>query len=186
MKRNATYVRSKLKDPMLLSKEAQVGVDLTLRRVFEISPAWEHLNDTPYVGVLSPETNKLHVPEGNGVYYELTPKPIPEIDDKDYNHYYVLEPGSYAIEFDQGLYKLCPDENAYIIQRSSLNRVGTRIEGSIFDPGFETDTLGATMFVTQTIIIGRHARVAQIVIETNENVDPDSMYMGTWQGKANL
>jgi deoxycytidine triphosphate deaminase len=180
LKRNSTYIMNKIKDPLSIAKPAQVGVDLTVKDIKHITtgynPKLENTDECAkkIAGYLD-SSGKMHV--SPGTYFDL-----PKFQRGD-KWVWKLFPGTYAVEFDQGISMLNPDENAYIIQRSSLNRVGTRIEGSIFDPGFETDNLGATMFVFQTIYIEEHARVAQLTIETNEPTD--NMYNGTWQGKAN-
>lgn len=166
MKRNSTYVMSKIIEDQPYAKKAQIGVDLTIDDIqwicaYSVLKADSKIDITPYALIMGQECE-------NGDYY------------------WDLEKGSYAIEFDQGLKKLEPNEHAFIIQRSSLNRAGVQIVGSIYDPGFETKTLGATMNVAQKIRIYRHARVAQIIIDDNEPVDEDMLYNGTWQNKGNV
>lgn len=173
---------SKIIDKQGIAKPAQVGVDLTIADIeaIEDAPARFH--------------NELSTMQPNGKMKLAEYSPLPTFNlveglllpaENGEQEYWLLPKGAYAVTFDQGLEKLNPDENAYIIQRSSLNRAGTRIEGSIFDPGFETEALGATMFVFASILIAKHSRVAQITIEQNEAVEDDFLYDGTWQNKAN-
>lgn len=170
MKRNSTYVMSKIVDPRGRAEAAQVGVDLTVDEIQRITQP----------SVLNAE-GKISI----GEYEFPQRKRFGSPETGTFNNYWVLSPGCYAITFQQGLKKLAADENAYIIQRSSLNRAGVRIEGSIFDPGFETDKLGATMFVWAPITVFQGARIAQITIETNEPVESEMLYEGQWQGKTN-
>lgn len=185
MKRNSEYIMSKLYDPLHRAKPAQVGVDLTVASVRPIYPGFTEklggdICNKKIVGYLD-ASGKMHMSPN---IYGVAPLEIFRNEDGSLTTMWRLQPGVYAVEFDQGLQPLAADENAYIIQRSSLNRVGTRIEGSIFDPGFTTETLGATMFVWQPICIEPGARVAQITIETNEPTD--NMYNGTWQNKGTV
>jgi deoxycytidine triphosphate deaminase len=162
VKRNSAYIMSKIIDKGGYAKPAQVGVDLTVREVAMIS----------YLSILQRD-GKI----------ELAPyKPFdPHGSSFDPNvAFWDLQPGAYAIEFDQGLSKLSPTENASIVQRSSLNRAGVQIVGSVYDPGFETPVLGATMYVHVPLRLYQHARVAQLLIGDNDPVD--NLYEGRWQG----
>lgn len=184
MYRNSAYIMTRIIDPFHKAKPAQIGVDLTVAKIQHIYPGFtEKLSgdicNKKIVGYLD-ASGKMHMSPN---IYGVVPLEIVRNEDGAVTSMWKLQPGVYAVEFEQGLLPLAVDENAYIIQRSSLNRVGTRIEGSIFDPGFTTETLGATMFVWQPICIEPGARVAQITIATNEPAD--NMYNGTWQGKGN-
>jgi deoxycytidine triphosphate deaminase len=167
MKRNSEYIMTKIIEQEPLCKPAQIGVDLTIKSVSAIA----------HQSILN-EQGKMEL----GPYIPIPPH---SSSPTGRDAFWDLQPGSYAIEFDQGLKKLEPNENAFIIQRSSLNRAGTQIIGSVYDPGFETDTLGATMNVAASIRIYQHARVAQILIDNNEPVKKESLYKGTWQNKSN-
>jgi deoxycytidine triphosphate deaminase len=168
MKRNAHYILSKIKDPLKLAKPAQVGVDLTVESISAILGNAIIREDTIHGGFqeLSPQT--VHLDEGNPF----------RTDDV-----WMLPPGAYAITFDQGLSSpLSSTENASITQRSSLNRNGVRVQGSIYDPGFVCDKLGATLYAAVPITIRKHARIAQLVIEENEPVAAEALYAGQYQG----
>lgn len=165
MKHNSDYIITKIIDNRGLAKRAQVGVDLTINSLEKITGG--------------------SVLRGNGKMELSSYHAIPPVGDPSHELFWELSPGAYAIEFDQGLRKLGADENAYIVQRSSLNRAGVLVRGSVYDPGFETEKLGATMYVSEPITIYRHARVAQILISTNRPVGEEDQYKGTWQGKAN-
>lgn len=166
MKRNSNYIMSKIIDEGGYAKPAQVGVDITVKEIAAIT----------YMSALHRD-GKI----------ELAPyKPVdpycsslnPEVA------FWELQPGAYAVEFDQGLTKLSPTENATIVQRSSLNRAGVQVVGSVYDPGFETPNLGATMYVHVPFRLYQHARIAQLLIDNNEPVD--NLYDGRWQGMGRL
>lgn len=101
-----------------------------------------------------------------------------EIDDYgDGKECWMLAPGVYSLTFDQGI-KLDGSHWAKIIQRSSLLRVGTQIISSVFDCGFECNNIGATMFVNIPVKIEKGARIAQIIISENYEVEADNLYGG--------
>ena len=176
MKKTGEYVKSKLRDPQNLALAAQVGVDITINKLFRI-PITNTI--TPNSKLVSATTAEELLPKET-VYFDIATK-----EPKTMTGWFLF-PGAYAVEFDQGLAEpLAPDENGFIIQRSSLNRAGCRVAGSIFDPGFITPALGATIYVTEAIKIAQHARIAQFVIEINKAVPKDNLYNGTWQGVAN-
>jgi len=164
MNRNGDYIINKIIDSAGYAKKAQVGVDLSLDRVERMTS-----------GATLKANSKVDLP----TYEEVIPEVI---DDAEY---FVLEPGVYIIEFDQGLKKLDANEWGFIVQRSSLNRCGVRISSSIWDPGFETDKMGTTLIVSNPIKIARHARIGQMLIFENDPVDSDNLYSGRWQGLAN-
>lgn len=159
MKYSSTHIRQTLLiDKDNLAVDAQVGIDLTVCDIKEIVGG-AIIDDKTHHG----EFNSLNS-EGN---------------------YWYLSPGAYQVTFDQGLKTLSSTENATIIQRSSLNRNGVRVQGSIYDPGFGCDNLGATLYAAVPISIMRHARIAQLVVETNEDVEANKLYNGQFQGVAN-
>lgn len=158
MIRNANYVMERLIDSQHLAKPAQVGVDLTVNKILEISKS--------NAGEVYIKGTKL------GLQTELEP---------DAN-IYTLEGGhAYAVEFDQGI-SLAENETGFIIQRSSLNRNGCMLVGSVFDPGFHTEVLGATLYASCSIRIEKHARIAQLLIAENNPVE--NKYSGQFQGKV--
>jgi len=162
MLKNASYVITKLRDPDNLAKPAQVGVDLTVNRIYEIASGIRS------AGTVYRETTELAVQREL-----LWPEDQP---------IYLSAGTAYAIEFDQGLDALEADETAFIIQRSSLNRNGCMLVGSVFDPGFYTEKLGATLYAFSSLGIERHARLAQLLIAENESVL--NKYNGQFQGKV--
>lgn len=167
MNRNSNYIfKEKIKDETGHAKKAQVGVDLSLAKV-------EIIKGTPCLDTNS----KLH-----GVEYEEAP--CVELKGEKI---YSLQPNmNYAIEFEQGLNKLLPNEWGLIIQRSSLLRAGCHIVSSIWDPGFETGVMGTTLVTGNVpIAIPVGARVAQMLIFDCEDVASEDQYNGRWQNKAN-
>jgi deoxycytidine triphosphate deaminase len=100
------------------------------------------------------------------------------------NKIFVLPNGVYSLEFDQDI-KLDNKHCALVIGRSTTNRVGCIIRSSVFDPGFECPSIGATMYALgDTIIeIEEHSRLAQlIVIECEES----EAYNGSYKGNKDL
>lgn len=168
MKRNAKYIMGKIIDEHQLAKPAQVGVDITVDSIAKIHGGASISDITIHgrVEVLAPQEFK---DESN---------PFVPIEA------WMLEPGVYAVKFDQGLNGLAADENASIVQRSSLNRNGVRVQGSIYDPGYGCAALGATLYAAVPIVIHRHARIAQLIIETNEPVEEKELYNGQYQGEG--
>ena len=163
MYRNSEYVMSKIDDPKGLAKPAQVGVDLTVNNILRIRGAT----------VIPREGKTMLGGFGEVKWSEGVEGTI------------LLEPGvAYGVEFDQGLKELSNNETAFIMQRSSLNRSGVQLQGSVYDPGFHTTTLGATIYVYVPIVIERHARLAQLLITTSEEVAQVNLYSGQFQGKS--
>ena len=92
---------------------------------------------------------------------------------------WVLEPGTYAITFNEGC-KIPANAAGFIIHRSSLYRTGTSITSPVWDPGFETQKMGTVMIVNVKLIVEKNARVAQMFIHTTE--EPAELYDGQFQG----
>jgi dUTP pyrophosphatase len=94
-----------------------------------------------------------------------------------------LERGAYALTFNEGV-KIPSDATGFITSRSSIYRGGAKINSPVWDPGFETDVMGTTMFVeSETIFIEENARVGQFYMITNPI--PQELYNGQFQGKTN-
>jgi len=94
-----------------------------------------------------------------------------------------LEKGAYALTFNEGV-KIPANSTGFITSRSSIYRGGAKINSPIWDPGFETDVMGTTMFVeSETIFIEENARVGQFYMITNPI--PQELYNGQFQGKTN-
>lgn len=178
---NSDYVYDKIIDVSGRAKKAQVGVDITVAKIEEILPTTTELGHPSRV--LLDKNSKLMNIRYKEVYSFSSDWMA--ADENGVNNVYVLEPNkAYAVTFEQGLEKLADNEWAEIIQRSSLNRAGVRVQGSVFDPGFETKNLGATIYTSNNAInIPKGARIAQILI--HECQDTTNRYDGRWQGKAN-
>jgi deoxycytidine triphosphate deaminase len=141
------------------SKPAQVGVDLSLAKVQQVSV-------------------------GSRVFKDKT-----EIDASGYNDVATIQvdgkecwdlfPGTYAIEFNEGC-KIPANAAAFIIHRSSLYRTGTSIVSPIWDPGFETERMGTVMIVNTRLLVEKNARVAQMYV--HETAKEATLYNGQFQG----
>jgi deoxycytidine triphosphate deaminase len=91
-----------------------------------------------------------------------------------------LEPGYYEVRFTQGCN--IPDNTTLKIrQRSSALRSGTQLHSSIFDPGFNTESIGSFIQVNQVIFIEFGARIAQVYGNFNNPVPKDKLYSGQYQ-----
>ena len=93
-------------------------------------------------------------------YDEVTPF----IND-DGKFLYQLEPGTYSLTFEQGC-KLDDKHTAFIIT------------SGVYDPGFEVDEMGGMLVATETIVLEKGARVAQIIMMENAEAE---LYDGQWQ-----
>jgi deoxycytidine triphosphate deaminase len=98
----------------------------------------------------------------------------------DNKEVYVLDPGMYAVYFEQGV-KLPNYVKANIIHRSSLLRIGGILMSAEYDPGFEVQNMGAFLNVTCQLTIERGARIAQIVMYETE---PCEKYEGQYQNEV--
>jgi dUTP pyrophosphatase len=148
--------------PSDYSKPAQVGIDLSL--------------------------NSVHSCIGGSFVYvdrtEIDPDNFREVKtvQVDGRECWMLEPGTYAITFNEGC-KIPSNAAAFIIHRSSLYRTGTSIVSPVWDPGFETQQMGTVMIVNVKLIVERNARVAQMVVHTTAG--EADLYDGQWQGGTN-
>jgi len=134
---------------------AQVGYDLTLKSIKKVSG-----------GVVMQDKTTI------ADYTEVTPSV-----NNDGKFIFKLEPGTYSLTFEQGC-KLPNNMTAFIRHRSSILRCGAIITSGVFDPGFEVDEMGSIMIVTESMIIERGARVAQIIMFENNEAE---LYNGQWQ-----
>lgn len=139
---------------------AQVGYDLTLKGVKKINGGV----------VLCDKTDVTP-------YTELAPKLS-----STGKFIYQLEPGTYSITFEQGI-KLDNNHTAFIRHRSSVLRCGGIITSGVYDPGFEVDEMGGVLVVTETLILEKGARVAQIIVMENT---PAELYNGQWQKEKDV
>lgn len=139
---------------------AQVGYDLTLKGVKKIVG-----------GVVMQDKTVV------GNYTEITPN-----INSDGKFIYKLEPGTYSLTFEQGI-SLPNNKTAFIRHRSSILRCGGIITSGVYDPGFQVDEMGAVLLATESIIIEKGARVAQVIVFEN---NPAELYDGQWQGSKDV
>lgn len=163
--------------PNEMGAKAQVGFDLTIKRITEIRG-----------GYISREKSFIED------YYEVETDTYGDEEDV-----WQLAPGVYSLTFDQGVdlstIKLngvthtiigdlpIPIEKQYtgfVRHRSSILRCGSLITSGLFEPGFKCDNIGGTMFVKNTIRIQKGARVAQFYVIENEPTI--NVYNGQYQG----
>jgi deoxycytidine triphosphate deaminase len=145
--------------PSEYSKPAQVGIDLSLASVHRCLGGSAVFKDRTYI---DPES-----------FEEVSSYPV------DHKDCWVLEPGTYAITFNEGC-KIPANAAAFIIHRSSLYRTGTSIVSPVWDPGFETEKMGTVMIVNVELIVEKNARVAQMIVHTTD--EAAELYQGQWQG----
>lgn len=192
MIRNADYVMNLIVDPQNLAKKAQVGVDLTIGKISQITRKAVEASHFMEALLLGGGLDSLagDIDKSYGFVYNDASglkatygcyKPV-EITLYQGHNMYFLDQGVYSITFDQGLKPLPPNNTAFIYQRSTLGRNGVLLRSSVFDPGFETPDIGAILEVWRPIFIEEHARVAQIVIYENEPVPEAMLYSGQYQG----
>ncbi len=155
-------INEKYVTPSMFTKVNQVGVDLSVSKIEKIKGGVVVLQDKT---IVKPES------------YENVETIV--VGDK---HMWVLEPGSYAITFNEGI-KIPSNLTGFMLQRSSLMRGGATIVSSVWDSGFETAFMGTTMIVNTPITIELNARIAQFFM--HENHEPHELYSGQWQGKTN-
>lgn len=139
---------------------AQVGYDLTVKNVKKVTG-----------GVVMQDKTSV------ADYVEMTP-----MTTGDGKLVYKLEPGTYSLTFEQGC-KLPSNMTAFIRHRSSMLRCGAIITSGVYDPGFEVDEMGGVMIVTESMILERGARVAQIIMFENNEAE---LYDGQWQKEKDV
>ncbi len=141
------------------SKRAQVGIDLSVRKIELIGVGSVVYKD------------KTHIdPFG---YTEVKTSNI------DGKRCWDLPKGIYSITFNEGV--IIPEDcAAIIVHRSSLYRTGTIINSPLWDPGFYCDNMNTTMIVNSKIIIEENARVAQMIFWKLDEIG--ETYSGQWQG----
>lgn len=145
--------------PSEYSKPAQVGIDLSLASVHKCMGG----------SVVYKESTHIN-PE---LFYEVETQTI------DGRECWALEPGTYAITFNEGC-KIPANAAGFIIHRSSLYRTGNSIVSPVWDPGFETEKMGTVLIVNVKLIVEKNARVAQMYIH---NIQGDAdLYNGQFQG----
>ena len=150
-------------------KPAQVGYDITLKAVNKVGDPNSIYNVSTIVNYKIGKVLKDKT--------ELTTYTPVETIRLDEVEGWLLYPGTYDVTFWEGC-RIPNNRVAFIKQRSSLWRNGALINSPVFDPGFQTDSMGTIMLVTQTIFIEKDARVAQIYFHECE---PAEEYNGQWQ-----
>lgn len=139
--------------PLREDNISQVGIDLNVVKI-------ERIGEGGHI----PAKGKTKLAK----YYE------PEEKDGSW----ILSPGSYNVEFEQGC-KIPSDVTLLIRQRSSLMRNGAFIHSSVFDPGFKTDSLGTVMIVMNYMTVEKGARLCQIYGHRHNPVE--KLYDGQFQ-----
>lgn len=149
--------------PSEYSKPAQVGIDLSLASVHKCLVGSVVYQDKTHIDPTGFEEVKADL----------------VIDGKEC---WVVDPGTYAITFNEGC-KIPANAAGFIIHRSSLYRTGTSITSPVWDPGFETEKMGTVMIVNVRLIVEKNARVAQMFIHTTD--EAAELYQGQFQGGTN-
>lgn len=156
-------IQEHLITPLNFHKVNQVGVDLSVCKIERI---------TGGVQVLKEKTVVLSE--------HFTSMPLQNIDGRKM---WRLTEGAYALTFNEGV-KIPANATGFITSRSSIYRGGAKINSPIWDPGFETQQMGTTLFVASyTIFIEENARVCQFYMISNPT--PEELYNGQFQGLTN-
>ena len=141
----------------------QQGVDIRIAKVNKVKGK---------LGVV-PETGKTILPD-----YEPI-QPLHYMKNEGERIYgWMLGPGVYDIEFVEGV-NIDSFHAMKPLTRSSLVRMGARIDSGLYDAGFNTEHCGAMLYVTTPVIIAVNARVAQIVCLESDEVH--NLYNGQFQ-----
>lgn len=147
----------------------QIGVDLTVEDVKEIM-------NLPRTNVRIYKSEKL-LPR----YIQ-----VPLDRDENANNIFTLRANtSYSITFNEGC-KLPNNVGGFIKGRSSLIRMGCKIESGMYDPGFQVDQMGCVLTTPNfPIDVELSSRIAQIVLQTTieEVTNP---YDGQYQGDKDV
>ena len=135
----------------------QQGVDLRIKRIRKVASG----NNIPLI----PKEGKTKLPEYEGW--------------DDWSDKFCLSPGYYEVEFMEGcnIPKNCA---MWLKTRSSLVRCGATVHSGQFDAGFNTENAGCFLEVRFNMDIELHARIAQAILFTSNDVD--NLYDGQWQG----
>lgn len=142
----------------------QQGVDIRIAKINKIKGK---------VGVV-PEEGKTVLPE----YEPIQPLHYKK-GEGERIYGWMLGPGVYDIEFVEGV-KVDSFHAMKPLTRSSLVRMGSRIDSGLYDAGFNTEHCGAMLYVSHPVIIAVNARVAQIVCLESDEVS--NLYNGQFQG----
>ena len=133
----------------------QAGIDIRLNKVLTVH--------TPIIRI-----GKNTKPDFKSIYLDLN---------QDSEGYVRLSPGN-AYSVDSMEYCKVPEDMvAFVIHRSTFNRSGIFVTGSVYDPGFEGNIAG-TMYVHNETEVEIGTRFAQIVFMKAEAA---SLYNGSYQ-----
>ena len=154
------------------SKRTQIGIDLSVCKVEKIVEGGLLLTDKT---VLDPS-----------FYIELPEDKFPE-EVGGYEEYagrigWKLMKGTYSLTFNEGV-EIPEGTTGFILQRSSIYRMGNTICSPVWDPGFKTEQMGTTLIVNNTFFLEKNARIAQFFL--HQNMPVDELYDGQWQDKVN-
>lgn len=142
------------------SKANLIGIDLSIKEI--------KLIEDKYTGRISKDGTWID----KSVY-----KPCISVE-----NYYLLESGVYSVTFEQEI-NLPNNMYGVIISRSSLLRLGSQIEGGIYEPGFKTNNIGSTLFVNRSISLEIGCCICQMCFfECFETKG----YQGRWQGEKDF
>lgn len=171
MNRNSNYIfNEKITGDKEHAKKAQVGVDLSVAKIEEITG--QALFDT---------NSKI-----SGIEHHEAPYTV----FNNVKTYHLKPMTNYTITFQQGLETLKNNEWGIIVQRSSFLRAGCRVVSSIWDPGYgiSPEEGMATTLLTGNVPVSVPVgtRIAQMLIFDCEDVDSEDLYNGRWQGTNKL
>ena len=155
----AQIVERKIVTGVVVAGLQQQGVDLRVKNIRKVND-----KASGYI----PEIGKTMIP--------ITEE-ISLYDDKTY----VLKPGYYEIEMEEGC-NIPTNATLHIKTRSSLVRCGAECLSGQFDGGFHTDNMGCFLHVILPISIDKGARVAQALVFESYPVEEKHVYNGQWQG----
>lgn len=146
----------------------QIGIDLELIKVSKVVGVGVVLKDQPPI---LPTYEEIAT-EKNEVLSKLLGKDCEG---------WLLQPGYYEIMLNQGC-KLPRNRTMKLRERSTICRTSANIITGLYDPGFETDNIGAFMLVHKTIFIEKDSRVCQAYITKSNMVEKS--YEGQYQNDA--
>lgn len=147
------------------AKKAQVGVDTTIRKIYKVGSCGYVYTDKSVVAK-----------------YEEIPTEV--VNGKEG---WFLPEGTYQVILNEGV-KLSKNETLFAIHRSSLNRSNVGVTGSVYDPGFTTESNGGKIepiSVKMTVAnpygfyVEKNARICQVLVAENEDT---TLYDGQFQG----
>lgn len=157
----------------------QAGIDLRAERFYRLVPRGQIVPDfaqvpsdteVAFIGEIEKELPSYQLLDLESAHFSCL---------RDDKRCYKFAPGAYTVDFLEHV-EVPEHCMALIIHRSTLNRSGTIVTGSVFDPGF-SGQLGCTMYVHETIVIEPFARLAQIVFLTGEAAN---QYTGSYKDKT--